>query len=327
MEKTREELVKRALGAGILLTPDLLETLDENKLDQMIAEAKQKDKSVLTDREKPTKSKLVIKVSRVVPRERLVPEDFVKYYNNKYDGIRKILLKRVDAVSINKVRESYDEVSVIGMVRELMPNGFMIEDPTGEIGVVSDDKPDVDDVIGVKGTVREKKIIANEIILPDIPLTNQLNKINNISILLTTSLTGKARNLSQSTNFTLIPSTGSESLDEKEKQRVITNFTNPTWVKISTMGNEMNILVYRPDDDMEQKQAIDYLRKRHLSPERNKIISPDDCFFLQTIPDIFWLISPKKFLENYKGVTIVSCEAPDVALANLGTREVEFKQI
>ncbi|MCK4496590.1 MAG: hypothetical protein KAU24_00220 [Candidatus Aenigmarchaeota archaeon] len=323
----KEEIVRKALEAGILLTPGLLETLNEEKLEEMIKEAKQKDKTVLTERERPTKSRLIIKVKRVVPKAKLKPEDFTRYYNNKYEGIKKLLLKKLDAVSINKVGESYDEISIIGMVKEPTPRGFVLEDPTGEIEVISNKEPEADDVIGVKGTSREGKLIEKEIISPDIPLDYRSKKIKNLSLLLTTSLTDKAMALTQATNFTLIPKLGDENLNEKEKEQVITDFTNPTWITISTPEDEMNILVYSPGEEIEQKQVIDYLRKRHLSPKRNKILGPDDYFFIEPVPDILWLISPKKFLENYKGVTIISFEAPDAARVNLGTREVEFKRV
>lgn len=323
----KEEIVRKALEAGILLTPGLLETLNEEKLEEMIKEAKQKDKAVLTERERPTKSRLIIKVKRVVPKAKLKPEDFTRYYNNKYEGIKKLLLKKLDAVSINKVGESYDEISVIGMVKEPTPRGFVLEDPTGEIEVISNKEPEADDVVGVKGTSREGKLIEKEIILPDIPLDYKSKKIKNLSLLLTTSLTDKAMALTRATNFTLIPKLGDENLNEKEKEQVITDFTNPTWITISTPEDEMNILVYNPGEEIEQKQVIDYLRKRHLSPKRNKTLGPDDYFFIEPVPDILWLISPKKFLENYKGVTIISFEAPDAARVNLGTREVEFKKV
>jgi len=323
----KKEIVKKALEAGILLTPSLMETLDEKKLEEMINEAKQKDKTILTERDKAAGVKLVIRVKRVLPKTKLTPEDFAKYYNNKYEGIKKLLLKKLDAVSINKVRESYDKISVIGMVKESTQRGFVLEDPTGEIEVISNNEPATDDVIGVKGTAREGKIIEKEIILPDIPLNYESKKTQKLSLFLTTSLTDKARALAQSTKFTLIPKLGDEKLNEKEKKQVITEFTNPTWITISFQGNEMNILVYRPHEEIEQKQAIDFLRKRHLSPERNKILGPDDYFLIEPIPDIVWLISPKRFLENYKGVTIISCESPDAARADLGTREVEFKQV
>jgi DNA polymerase II small subunit/DNA polymerase delta subunit B len=323
----KEDIVRKALEAGIMLTPGLLETLDEKKLEEMIREAKQKDKTLLTEREKPSKSKLIIKVKRVVPKAKLKPEDFTKYYNNKYEGIKKLLLKKLDAVSINKVGESYEEISVIGMVKEPTPKGFVLEDPTGEIEVISNKEPETDDVIGVKGTPREGKLIGKEIILPDIPLDYKSKKIRNLSLLLTTSLTDKTRTLIQATNFTLIPKLGDENLNEKEKEQTITEFTNPTWITISTPEDEMNILVYNPEEEIEQKQAIDYLRKRHLSPKRNKILGLDDYFFIEPVPDILWLISPKKFLENYKGVTIISFEAPDAARIDLGTREVDFKKV
>jgi DNA polymerase II small subunit/DNA polymerase delta subunit B len=321
----REEMVKKALEAGIMLTPGLLDELDENKLEEMIVDAKRKSKSLLTEREKQSKSKLVVKASRIVPSSRMGTGDFTKYYNNKYNGIRKLLLKKMDAMSINKVSGSYDDVSIIGMIRESIPGGFILEDPTGEIEVISENPYGMDDVIGVRGITREGKIIAKEIVFPDVPLDNHPRKLNNISILLTTSLMGSLRKHVESTNFTLIPNLGSEALDEKEKMQVITNFTNPTRISISSGGAEIRILIYKPEKDMNQKQAVDYLRKRHLSPQRNRILSQEDHFLIDPIPDILWLIAPKKYLENYKGVTLISCESPHAAVVNLETREVRFE--
>jgi DNA polymerase II small subunit/DNA polymerase delta subunit B len=322
----KEGLVRKALEAGILLTPDLLENLDEEKLREMIDEAKQKDRSILTERERPVKGRLVIKVRRAVPKPKLVPEDFARYYRSKYEGISRLLLKKLDAVSINKVGE-YGEVSVIGMVRDPTQNGFILEDPTGEIEVISEREPARDDVIGVKGTSREGKLMEKEIVLPDVPLGNGPRKISNLSILLTTALTERAKPMLQATNFTLIPKPGDQDLTEKEKEQVITNFTNPTWVTISSQGTEINILAYSPGKETGHDQAKDFLRKRHLSPDNSQVPGPEDPFLLDPVPDVLWLISPKRFAENYKGVTVVSCQAPDAATINLGTREVEFRQV
>lgn len=321
----KNEIVKRALDAGILLTPALLETTDEKKLNDMINEAKGK-KPILTERGVPSKSRIVLKVTRIQPKQKLTPDDFTRYYNNKYEGIKKILLKKLDAVSINKIEKSYSEVSVIGMVREPAVNGFVLEDPTGEIDVVSNNEIGVDDVIGVKGNVREGKLIEKEIVLPDVPLENVPKKLQNTSILLTTSLTDKTKPLVQAANFVLVPKSGDE-LNEKEKDKMITDFTNPTTITISSQGTEFRVLVYNPGTDIDEKQALDYLRKRHLSPDRNMIIGIEDCFLMEPIPDIFWIISKNRFIGNYKGVTIISCEAPDAAMINLETREVEFKQV
>ena len=323
----KEEIVRKAMEAGLMLTPDLLEKLDDSKLEKMILEAKEGGRTFLMDRENQPRSKIMVKVVRVSPKKKLTPSDFVNYYNNKYEGIRKFLLKKMDAVSINKVREGYEELSIIGMVRELTQRGFVLEDPTGEIEVLSKNQPDTDDVIGVKGIAREGKFIEKETILPDIPLDNHLKRIRNLSLFLTTALTDKTRSLIQSTNFTLIPNIEGGALNEKEEKQVITNLTNPTRITISSMGNEVNILVYSPGEETDETKAKDYLRKRHLSPGRNTILGPEDCFLIDDAPDIFWLVSPKKFLENYKGVTIISCQSPDAARVNLETREVEFKQI
>ncbi len=320
----KEGLVRRALDAGILLTPELLEGLDEGKLEKMIEDSKRgRD---VAEGKRPGRSRVVIKVGRAVPKGRMTPEDFTRYYNNKYEGIRDMLLRKIDAVSINKVGDSFEEVSVIGMVKEHTANGFVLEDTTGEIEVLCSDRPDPDDVVGVRGSSREGKLISRELVWPDVPMGNGPGTIKNLSIFLTTSIKDNVMEPAKDADFILVPERGSNNKSEG-KERIISNLTNPTKVTISAAGREMSVLVYRPGRKMDQGEALKLLRKRHLSPGRGMIMGPEDSFLIDPIPDILWIISPLRFLENYKGVTVISCEGPDAALINLETREVNFRNV
>lgn len=122
--------------------------------------------------------------------------DFVKYYRARYDSIKNILINRQElqnTVSINRIlqRTEKDFVSLIGIVKDkrISKNGniiLVLEDLTGTISVVvNKNKQDffslcqdvlLDEVIGISGTNSDKVVFANEIILPEIPINNELKK-------------------------------------------------------------------------------------------------------------------------------------------------------
>ena len=123
-------------------------------------------------------------------------EDFVGYFNKRFDALEKILRNRqelVGSISISRVlgRKDKDAVSIIGIVlnKQLTKNGhyfLTIEDKTETIRVlVSKDKPELynlakdivfDEVIGVVGVNGDKIIFANNLIQPEVPLNKELKK-------------------------------------------------------------------------------------------------------------------------------------------------------
>ena len=131
--------------------------------------------------------KLSVRIQRPNSLKRLTPDDFRSYYTNRYNSLRDILLKKMDIVSINKLGGSQTGASVIGMVRERVAGGFMLEDTTGEVEVLSKDRVDEDDVLGVVGDVREGRLVQTQMIWPDVPLTKEPNTIAGMTILLADS--------------------------------------------------------------------------------------------------------------------------------------------
>ena len=318
----KSEMVRRALKAGLLLSPTDLETMDERKLEKMIEKSGPGTSTATTGR--PDPSNIVIKINRLKPAERITAENFVEYYNNKYMGLRRMLLKKLDAVSISNIKDEYNEVSVIGMVKSVTGSGFVVEDPTGEIGVISDNPPEPDDVVGIRGVFREGSIISKEIVLPDVPLDNEPARMNGISLILSDSLTNGIVSALKESDLALIRRAGEGTVNSKEESKIITDFTNPMRVSISRPGKKVNILVYDPGKGAGRDRIMDLLKKRHLSPKINIITSPDDQFIIDPVPDIFWVISDQKFIENYKGVTIISFGENGAAKIGLGKREVSF---
>ena len=268
-----QETVKKLIENGILPTQDILKKIEKYGIESVL----KKDK------------KMSIEKRAINTLEKLTPKDFFHYYTNKYEGIKSLLLKKMSAISINQAKNSFLPVSVIGMVQEKTPSGFILEDPTGRIEVISqEDSIKPDDVLGVTGPVREQKLFAEKIIWPDIPLTH---KTKNIPITITLSL-------------------------EKNKNTIVPD-TNPFWCDIWYENEKITLLAYRPENEIERQDAFELLKKRHLSPERNQIIFIEDHFLIEPVPDVFWIISQKEWNAIYKGVTVVSGEKVKINLENM----------
>ena len=123
-------------------------------------------------------------------------QDFVAYFNNRYNALKKILMNRKELdnpVSIARLAGSRgkEEVAVIGIITEkqITKNGnviFTIEDPTDQTKVlINKNKPEqleiakdciLDEVIGITGNMGDNIIFANNIFYPDIPLSKELKK-------------------------------------------------------------------------------------------------------------------------------------------------------
>ena len=259
----------------------------------------QKPTQKLTER---SKQNLVVEVKKFQTKDKLEPQDFAQFYNHKYKGLQQLLLKKVNAVSISKAKGLFSDVSVIGMVRELTPKGFVVEDPTGEIEVISRDKIPADDVIGIKGFVREAKLFPNEFVWPDIPLSREINKIEGATIL----FAPKPANIS-----------GVDVVITENQ------YPNPAWLTISTEDKKIQVLVFKPENEFTLKRAVAWLKKRHLSHKKEHIPGPEDPYILAPVPDIIWFPGRQEETFVYKGVTMVST-SERFAKVDLGTMKVEF---
>jgi len=321
----KKQKVRFFLESGVLVSPKLMDKINEDNKERILQLAKQSDDTVLTNMEETA---LSIKVKKIRERNRLGVQDFVKYYNNKYNGIRKLLSKKMDATSVNNAKQAFSEVSVIGMVKELTPRGFVLEDPTGEISVIrkdeDKDKQDtisisVDDVIGLTGFVKEGRMFVRETILPDVSLSNKAGRID-INLLLTTQMTERLGSSAQDVSFIIIP----QLADNPNPKRIISGLGNPAWMTLSKGKTKVVLLFYSPDQETGPQQAINWLKKRHLCPRKELIRTPEDPFLLYPVPTVFWLVQKKTWSENYKGVNIISCSRDTFAKVNLWSMESKF---
>ena len=129
------------------------------------------------------------------PKKREV-QDFVKYFNARYNSLKKILQNRkelMNLTSINRIKQRKEraETAIIGLVKDkqTFKSGTIkieVEDPTDTISIlVKSDKGEaydtakeivMDEVIGVVGMNDSDVIYANSIIQPDVPLFKELKK-------------------------------------------------------------------------------------------------------------------------------------------------------
>ncbi|MFT4869170.1 MAG: DNA polymerase II small subunit [Colwellia polaris] len=115
--------------------------------------------------------------------EKDVPE-FLQYYNDRYDKMKKLLLRRREmksATTINRLerRDEGEDATTVGLVKDKYSTQsgkwiVEIEDNTGTFKVLaSEDEGEMmvqDEVIGVRGNMGGDIIYANSIIRPDLPI-------------------------------------------------------------------------------------------------------------------------------------------------------------
>lgn len=200
-EKSRALLEKGKDGKVYNVFLDLLgyDVFDEKKekLNTILKEIKEPEASVvLEDGSKDVPNVIVLESYIEDETKKKSIQDFVSYFRVRYDSLKRILQMRVElqnVLSINRILNKKDRESVdlIGIVsdKKVTKNGNVIlrlEDLTGSITVlVNKNRVDVfnlakdlvlDEVVGVSGMVGDKIIFANNILLPDIPMSKELKK-------------------------------------------------------------------------------------------------------------------------------------------------------
>jgi len=319
----KKQIVRSFVEKGILLSPELVGSINQENREMAMQIAKSSGGTVFTSMEGQKQENISVKIKAHRQKKKLGVQDFVKYYNNKYESIKKVLSKKMDAVSISNATQSFSEVSVIGMVRELLPKGFVLEDPTGELSVApagGNEQVAVDDVIGVTGSVREGKLFAKNIIFPDVPLNNKPGQLAARIIMATDC--EKLGDKPSGFDFVVCPGHHKSS-----GKNIITGFGNPGWITMLRGKDKLEILVFSPDETIDPQHAIMLLKKRHLSPKRGMVVSPEDLFVIDKVPAVFWIVQKDAWNGNYKGVNIVSCGQGSFAEIDLLSKETKINAL
>ncbi len=283
----KQELVTKFLESGLLLTPKILDGFSEqDDINTIIASAQSKNTTIIKSNQTTQKPTLSYKIKHQTQKQKLKTSDFIEYYNKKFEIIKNILTSKVDAMSINNLQKE-KKACVIGIVADKTSKGYLIEDQTKQIEVVFDQQLQKNSVLGFKGVLKEK-LFVDEVIYPDIPLNKQTKKPPEMTL---------TTHQIEPTKLTISPNI------KGKNENLISNFSLPAQLSI-TLNQETKLLIDKPEIKTTKIQAIQALKLRFL-PETN---TPNQNNIIEEVPDVFWIIQPEEWKENYKGVLIVSGE-------------------
>jgi hypothetical protein len=310
-----QEMVRELTRNGVVVTPDMLSRMRNEGPEAFSILLRPKDRA---------RSLLTVKTRVPEALERMSASDFAAYYADRHRRLSSVLLKRMDVVSINKAG-GFGEVSVAGMVKERSPQGFVLEDTTGEIQVISREQVSNDDVLGVRGAVREGKLLPAEIVWPDIHPEHKAAVLPETTILLSGSMEDAVSSSLDGLSLAFIRD-GNKHLPEGAPSKLIACTTNPYSAGIVKGDVTFNLLAYAPPEAVSPSQAVEFLKKRHLGPRRERIRYRTDPFVIEPVPDLFWVISDSRHIESYRGVAIVMAPAGDAVIYDAGQGKARFER-
>ncbi|MFC1728516.1 DNA-directed DNA polymerase II small subunit [Nanoarchaeota archaeon] len=212
LEEEKKKVVEFFLQKGILIDETFLNKIKNiNNLEELHTLLSEKLKSngafILNDETNNTpepqtqvsgENNVNVLFSYEEEEKKLEVQDFVRFFNVRYEKLKGILQNRPEfqnILSLNRLANKKDRgnIALIGMVtdKQVTKNDniiFTMEDPTGSTKVlVSKNKPELielakntmlDEVIGISGGNGDNIIFANNLVYPDIPLTKELKKSN-----------------------------------------------------------------------------------------------------------------------------------------------------
>lgn len=169
----REKIVTEFFKKGHLLTDEALKIIEEKGIDDFLS----KNLPFIIGIKDLQQSYRIIK-NIMHKKTEITSEDFIRFYNSKYEKMRGIITARLqkDFISINRVDSTRNEIHVIGIVKEIKEKDgkriVVLEDPTGSIPVIFDDIEDLelDDVVAIRAIAGGKVLFGKKVLYPDIPL-------------------------------------------------------------------------------------------------------------------------------------------------------------
>ncbi len=200
-------VLNELVNKGVLISP---EVINKKYSEDLIAEVanffgddldvidEELLKNYLEKQKKVVKPKIEIIKDYTKPAVKRSYQDFVDLFNLRFKNTSALLRTRQELTSIISIgrvknKNQNEKVSLIGMVlekKETKNKNFVIvlEDQTGTTTVIirKDERNEevykeaqdlqLDEVIGVTGTVLNQAIFADSIIFPDVPVSNELKK-------------------------------------------------------------------------------------------------------------------------------------------------------
>ena len=286
----KEDIVEKFLEQGFLLSPKMLDTLTDDCIENIFSISKTANNIVIQEIKKP---KHILKSTNVKEQEKLSPKNFIEYNKTKYDTIKIILLQKTKPISIDKCKQNTD-ATIIGFVIDRTQQGYVIEDTTKKIEIRTSENLQLNSVLGFSGKLKENMFFVEKTTFPDIPLDNEI-KTTNLTICFSEKHSTKNADI-------LI------TLEGKENENTLVLQT-PGKGKL----NDIKIISYKPEIPLKKEECMKFLKYRFI-PETK----PNTNFIIKEVPDIFWIVQDEEWIENYKGVTIISTKD---MLFDLGNRK------
>ncbi len=340
----KSEILREFFSSGYLLSEEALEYLSTLPDDEVRRLSKIRYDSIVLmpdDIRKHTIEIREIKVIREVSKEVDV-DDFVRFYQNKFNKLKKIITERhgEELISISNLSSRGRTVSIIGMVKDVVSNGkekIVVEDHTGKITIISDKAAgvEIDDVLGFRVREGNNAAFLVSVIYPDIPIREPA--------------TGRGRAMFISEpRFDEAPQEDIERL-----MQIVSSFEGPVFFlgkfgrldELEEMGKRAKIIAAPaefPSPPLDARNVVslsnpsmieinglkvlivhdfnmDYLKKRYIG---KGIVKSDVDMVIDEVPDIVFCAGSKPFVMNYKSTTIV---CPGSLLEEFSPIVVDFR--
>jgi len=270
MEK--KDVVNKLLERGLLVSPKTIENMNEYNVNTV------KSSGLVVGSVSRSKATVLGESGK------MSVDDVTRFYKEKYEGVQKLLMKKMKPISISNISKQCSDVGIIVMVGEHTAQGFVGEDTTGSVEIVCGTRPPLKDVLGVIGDFREGRLVLKEILYPDVPLPTSQRKKKVLTL-------------------------GGGKIKWSEGVTEVSGV--PTRVSV----DKVDVLVCEGSGDPQE-----WLVKRHLPGE----VLPENNLIITKVPDILWVLSDTNNSKLYKGVIIVHTDKQSSAVVDVGKGVVEF---
>lgn len=284
-----EEIMK----AGVLVEPkaaDRISKMSESEQTELIERLRAEKPLVLSE----DFFESVVEVLEINTPKKFSVQEMASETNSCFNTLQNIFEKRNRAVSISNASGG---VSVIGLVKNILPDGFELEDSTGTVNVLSKSQVEEDDVVMVTGKAINKTLYADLVEFPELQEKALRKSPKKFEIVF-----GRLSESGYSITF-------GEKAEIAKNSLVVGK--SPVQVKI----NNLLILVLNNKKNIPPLQI---LKKRRI---------PGTHIPISEVPDILLTTSGENNLENYKGVTLVAVNNKSFARISLKNMEVRFETL
>ena len=196
LAEEKKETIRELLNRNILVTPKILQELENSEDKEFFLESLQKEKpqpekktEIKPLENQPTEDNVKILFNyKLKPQKREI-KDSVQYFKKRYNYFKTLLMKKQElqqyrTLSINKINQATETIAIIGMIedkKETKNNNILlsVEDLTGNINCIinknnaetfKDSKELLlDEVVVLIGTYHNGFFFTEKILFPEIP--------------------------------------------------------------------------------------------------------------------------------------------------------------